>query len=64
MRLRVRIEGTRDRHELVDRVDPAAGKDEPSRHEFVALMTLAEEDLGTGPERSTRMSVAASFGRT
>src|SRR5262249_21241006 len=41
-----RIERPRDRHALVGRIDPAAGKDEFPRHEFVAVMAFAEQDLG------------------
>src|SRR5262249_47423137 len=49
VRLYVRIELARRRHAPVGRIDAAAGKDEFSRHEFVAVMALAEQDLGDAP---------------
>ena len=52
-------------HAPVLRLDPAAGKDELARHEPVAGMPLAHQHpRGPRSERSTRMSVAASRGRS
>ena len=45
VRLSMGIERPRHRHQPVGGIDPAAGKDVASRHEFVALMALAEQDL-------------------
>ena len=63
VRFGVRIERSRDRHEPVDRIDAAARKDELARHEFVALDGACRAaPWARRPERSTRISVAASFG--
>ena len=57
--------GARDRHQPVGGIDAAAGKHELARHELVPLHGACRAaPSARGPLRSTRISVAASFGRT